>query len=63
MVKRASENLTFQVNTAILMGILVGVHFPAFALAARIISKTFINMADRADHHFYHFTGNCENGQ
>lgn len=44
MIKKVSGNLTFQVITAILLGILAGVFFPQFAPAARIISKTFINM-------------------
>jgi aerobic C4-dicarboxylate transport protein len=43
-MKKLSQHLTFQVIIAILTGILVGVLFPAFAPAARIISKTFINM-------------------
>lgn len=43
-MKKLSQHLTFQVIIAILLGILAGSLFPEFAPAARIISKTFINM-------------------
>lgn len=43
-MKKVSQNLTFQVIVAIILGILAGVFFPDFAPTARIISKTFINM-------------------
>ncbi|SUI97775.1 Aerobic C4-dicarboxylate transport protein [Sphingobacterium spiritivorum] len=38
------KNLTFQVLTAIILGVLAGIYFPGFADTARIISETFINM-------------------
>jgi aerobic C4-dicarboxylate transport protein len=38
------SNLTFQVLTAIVLGILVGAFFPGFAPHAKLISQSFINM-------------------
>ncbi|MBE7175077.1 MAG: C4-dicarboxylate transporter DctA [Mucilaginibacter polytrichastri] len=38
------KNLTFQVLVAIVIGIFVGLKFPAFAPIAKTISETFINM-------------------
>ena len=38
------SHLTFQVLVAIIIGVLVGMNFPAFAPTAKLISQTFINM-------------------
>ncbi len=43
-MKRVVSHLTFQVLLAIVIGILVGLDFPAFAPTAKLISQTFINM-------------------
>jgi len=43
-MKRLLGNLTFQVFTAIILGVLVGAYLPSFAPAAQMISKTFINL-------------------
>jgi aerobic C4-dicarboxylate transport protein len=43
-MKRILSNLTFQVLVAILLGVLAGVFFPAFAPNAKVISQTFIKM-------------------
>jgi len=43
-MKRLLSNLTFQVITAIILGVIVGVYFKGFAPTAQTISKTFINM-------------------
>ena len=43
-MKKVFSNLTFQVIVAIVLGVVVGIVFPAFAPSARLISKTFINM-------------------
>jgi aerobic C4-dicarboxylate transport protein len=43
-MKRAYNNLTVQVLTAIMLGIAVGWYFPQFSDTAKIISETFINM-------------------
>ncbi|HQS04563.1 MAG: glutamate/aspartate:proton symporter GltP [Sphingobacteriales bacterium 17-39-43] len=43
-MKRVVSHLTFQVLVAIVIGVLVGMNFPAFAPTAKLISQTFINM-------------------
>ncbi|WP_158825001.1 dicarboxylate/amino acid:cation symporter [Mucilaginibacter lacusdianchii] len=43
-MKRLFSNLTFQVIAAILLGVLVGLYFPAFAPVAQRISKMFISL-------------------
>jgi aerobic C4-dicarboxylate transport protein len=43
-MKRLFSYLTFQVITAILLGVLVGLYFPGFAPAAQRISKMFISL-------------------
>jgi aerobic C4-dicarboxylate transport protein len=43
-MKRLLSNLTFQVITAIILGVIVGAYFKGFAPTAQTISKTFINM-------------------
>jgi len=43
-MKRVITHLTFQVLVAIVIGVLVGLNFPAFAPTAKLISQTFINM-------------------
>ncbi len=43
-MKRILTNLTFQVIAAIILGVLAGVMFPAFAPAAQTIGRTFVNM-------------------
>ena len=43
-MRRIVSHLTFQVLVAIVIGILVGLNFPAFAPTAKLISQTFINM-------------------
>lgn len=43
-MKSILSNLTFQVLTAITLGILVGAFFPGFAPHAKLISQSFINM-------------------
>lgn len=43
-MKRVLSHLTFQVLVAILLGVLTGLYFPAFAPTAKLISQTFINM-------------------
>lgn len=43
-MKRIFSNLTFQVLLAILSGVIVGVAFPSFAPAARMISQIFISL-------------------
>ena len=43
-MKRLLSNLTFQVITAIILGVIVGACFKGFAPTAQTISKTFINM-------------------
>jgi aerobic C4-dicarboxylate transport protein len=43
-MKRLFSNLTFQVLVAILLGIIAGVFFPAFAPTAKTISQVFINL-------------------
>jgi aerobic C4-dicarboxylate transport protein len=44
IMKRLLSNLTFQVITAIILGVIVGACFKGFAPTAQTISKTFINM-------------------
>ncbi|WP_423149554.1 C4-dicarboxylate transporter DctA [Rubrolithibacter danxiaensis] len=43
-MKRVISHLSFQVLIAIVSGILVGINFPGFAPAAKVISQLFINM-------------------
>lgn len=43
-MKRVLLNLNFQVLVAILLGIVVGIYFPAFAPTAKIISEKFIEL-------------------
>jgi aerobic C4-dicarboxylate transport protein len=43
-MKRLLSNLTFQVITAIILGVIVGTCFKGFAPTAQTLSKTFINM-------------------
>jgi len=43
-MRRVVSHLTFQVLVAIVIGVLVGMNFPAFAPTAKLISQTFINM-------------------
>lgn len=43
-MRRIVTHLSFQVLVAIIIGILVGLNFPAFAPTAKLISQTFINM-------------------
>jgi len=43
-MKRVFSNLTFQVLTAIVLGIIVGLYCPSFASTAQLISKTFISL-------------------
>src|SRR6201996_8020657 len=43
-MKRLFSNLTFQVLTGILAGILVGIYLRGFAPTAETISKVFISM-------------------
>jgi aerobic C4-dicarboxylate transport protein len=43
-MKSIFSNLTFQVLTAIVLGVLAGVFFPGFAPHAKLISQSFINM-------------------
>jgi len=43
-VKRLFSNLTVQVLTAIFLGVLVGLYFPAFGPIAQRISKMFISL-------------------
>lgn len=43
-MKRLFSNLTVQVITAILIGVLVGLYFPAFGPVAQRISKMFISL-------------------
>jgi aerobic C4-dicarboxylate transport protein len=43
-MKRVLTNLTFQVLTGIILGVIVGALFPGFAPTAKTISQTFINM-------------------
>jgi len=43
-MRRLFSNLTFQVLTGIILGIIVGVSFKDFAPTAQVISKTFIAM-------------------
>ncbi|PST81640.1 glutamate/aspartate:proton symporter GltP [Pedobacter yulinensis] len=43
-MKSILSNLTFQVLTAIVIGIAVGAFFPGFSAHARLISQSFINM-------------------
>jgi aerobic C4-dicarboxylate transport protein len=43
-MKRIVSHLTFQVWLAIVIGVIVGLNFPAFAPTAKLISQTFINM-------------------
>ncbi|WP_295654833.1 C4-dicarboxylate transporter DctA [uncultured Mucilaginibacter sp.] len=43
-MKRVLLNLNFQVLVAILLGIVVGIYFPAFAPTAKIISEKFIDL-------------------
>lgn len=43
-MKRLFSNLTFQVLVAIVLGIIVGFSFPAFAPTARVISQTFVSL-------------------
>ena len=43
-MKRVLLNLNFQVLVAILLGVVVGIYFPAFAPTAKIISEKFIDL-------------------
>ena len=43
-MKSIFSNLTFQVILAITLGVLVGAFYPGFAIHAKLISETFINM-------------------
>ena len=43
-MKRIFSDLTFQVIIAIILGIVVGIYWPAFAPTAEMISKTFISL-------------------
>lgn len=43
-MKRLLSNLTFQVITAIILGVIVGVYFKGFAPTAKTISDTFIKL-------------------
>lgn len=43
-MKSIFSNLTFQVLLAITLGVMVGVFYPGFAVHAKLISQTFINM-------------------
>ncbi len=43
-MKKVASHLTFQVLVAIVIGVLVGMNFPAFAPTAKLIGQTFINM-------------------
>jgi len=47
-MKNLSANLTFQVVTAILLGILLGAFFPAAGAAMRPLGETFINLIKMA---------------
>jgi len=43
-MKRLLTNLTFQVLTAIILGVIVGAFFPGFAPTAKLISQKFIDL-------------------
>ncbi|WP_317239034.1 cation:dicarboxylate symporter family transporter [Hymenobacter sp. 5516J-16] len=43
-MKKLASNLTFQVLTAIALGVLVGTLFPGFGAALKPIGDTFINL-------------------
>jgi aerobic C4-dicarboxylate transport protein len=43
-MKKLLSHLTFQVIVAIVLGIVVGYHFPQFAAIGKLLSQTFINM-------------------
>lgn len=43
-MRRLLSNLTFQVLVAIVLGIIVGFRFPAFAPSAKLISQSFISL-------------------
>lgn len=43
-MKKIISNLTFQVLVAIVLGVLVGVFFPAFAPSAKVISTNFVKL-------------------
>lgn len=43
-MKRLFSNLTFQVITAIILGVIIGFYFKDFGPTAQLISKTFISM-------------------
>ncbi|RYD92783.1 MAG: C4-dicarboxylate transporter DctA [Sphingobacteriales bacterium] len=43
-MKHLFRNLTFQVITAIILGVIVGIYFKDFAPTAQLISKTFISL-------------------
>jgi aerobic C4-dicarboxylate transport protein len=43
-MKRLLSNLTFQVLTGIVLGVIVGVCFKGFAPTAKVISETFVNL-------------------
>jgi len=43
-MKKLFSNLTFQVITAIVLGVIVGINFPAFSATAKLISTVFINL-------------------
>jgi len=43
-MKKIISNLTFQVLIAIILGVLAGVLFPAFAPSAKVISTTFVSL-------------------
>lgn len=44
MLRKSFGNLTVQVLTAFVTGVVVGIYFPDFSDTARVISETFINM-------------------
>jgi aerobic C4-dicarboxylate transport protein len=43
-MKRLFTNLTFQVLTAIILGVIAGAYFPGFAPTAKLISQKFIDL-------------------
>ncbi len=43
-MKTLFSDLTFQVITAIVIGVIVGVCFPSFSATAKLISTVFINL-------------------
>jgi aerobic C4-dicarboxylate transport protein len=43
-MKKVLLNLNFQVLSAIILGVIVGIYFPAFAPTAKIISEKFIDL-------------------